>query len=136
MATISGITSIKPSATARVERIILGATIAAFNCLYPDPDDDGKYKEAIATSEAASLASCFCITGGDDGDHAYAIFGGEVSLIGASNVTRGRVYVLDHTAGDICNDGDLIAGNWLTQVGHAESTSVLFFDFQPRRIQL
>jgi len=96
----------------------------------------GKFMQADAdVSQAAAEVECIFVTPGTgDGSIVIAVLRGPV-ILGATLVV-GKAYYLSSNKGQIETEGDLTAGDWVTFLGIATSTTVLDFQPQPKRIQV
>lgn len=84
-----------------------------------------------ATAEADSI---FLTAGAGDNSIAIVALRGPV-IIGATLVV-GATYFLSSETGQIERESELSAGDWVTPLGVAISTTVLDFDPRPSRVQV
>lgn len=119
---------------ATYERGIAGAAITAGYPVYRDATDldgsgQGKLKLADAnasqaTAEVVGIATHSATTG----QPVTYQTGGPISY--GAILTKGEIYVLGATAGDVCPADDLASGWYTTRLGHAVTTSVLLLDLR------
>lgn len=101
-----------------------GAAITAGDTLYIDTADSNKLKLADCDG-ASALRTCVGIALCDAASGQPVTYqkAGEITL--GAILTAGTIYVLSDTAGGIMPAADLEAGDYVTILGVAKSTSVL-----------
>lgn len=104
---------------------ISGVAITAGHALYRDATDN-TLKKAIATSAAAANCIGFALASAPGTGQLISYFEGGGDLSGASGLVQGEAYfVSDTTAGAIMKYSDIGAGEYVSFVGIAKSTTVL-----------
>ncbi|HYE20974.1 MAG TPA: hypothetical protein VEA69_21185 [Tepidisphaeraceae bacterium] len=115
--------------TPTYERGIAGAAITAGYPVYKDSTDSDKLKLADANaSEATAQVVGIAVHSATTGQPVTYQTAGPISY--GAILTKGEIYVLGATAGDICPADDLSSGWYTTRLGHAHSTSVLIIDLR------
>lgn len=113
-------TAIKAGAGARVSEQTLGTTGTAGQAVYKDTDGTLKLADADAVATAGVIG--LLLNGGATGQAARIIEGGNMTCDG---LTKGTAYFLSPTAGGICPESDVLAGDVPVFVGIATSTTNL-----------
>ena len=128
MADVSGVTAIRPTDNTRETNVTYGATVSVFSWVYKDAADS-EYKLADNNNGLAlSKVEGVCVTPGVDGGNGYIVTSGKIVIVGTT-LTKGAIYVLSDTAGNIRPATDTVTtGEYLTIVGYAESTTELVID--------
>lgn len=135
--------SVTPSAVlagagARIDNGIAGETITAGKVVFLDQTTTGKW--LLADADAASAAARgqgkigIALNGASNGQPLAVQTEGPIT-IGATMVA-GTAYYLSPTPGGIAPLADILAGDYVTLVGLASSTSVLKLDFQYSGVSL
>ena len=115
--------NVKPnSVLVGISPVTLGETITAGQPLYKSPTD-GKYYRADADVAATARIDGICILGGNANSVGIIQRTGELQM--GSILTKGETYVVSVTTGLICPRADLAAGDFISILGVAKSTSVL-----------
>lgn len=114
-----------PVVTTSLTHGIAGLDIGAGYCVYVDSDDSNKVKPARANTAAAAYARGIAINTAYAGQPITYIFNQQVIL--GSILTQGEIYVVSYTAGGgkICPHSDLTAGQYVTVLGIAVSSTTL-----------
>lgn len=100
-----------------------GAAITAPAPVYTDTD--GTAKPAQCTTLAKSTVTGLAVLGASGtSEYPATVYNGDIDF-GSAVLTMGVQYYLSATAGKVCPYGDLVTGNWITQIGYPTSTSVL-----------
>lgn len=131
MADLATITAVRPTSDTTTAKVTYGATVAAGQCLYLDTSDN-EYKLAISDSGSATTttanASAIAMTPGVDGGYGIIATGGSIILVGTTAAV-GEQYMVSNTAGGIAPDADIGAGDYVTQIGVATTTTTLKLNF-------
>lgn len=127
MATITGITAVRPTANTSEEKVQYGATIAVGQPVYIDSTDNKAKLADNNASAATATVKGIAITPGVNGSTGYIATGGSIILVGAS-MGVGQTYCLGATAGTIVDEGDVATGNNLSRIGSGATTEQLDLD--------
>lgn len=127
--------SVVPQSGAKIDYGTAGATITAGQVLYQDPADL-KWKLADNNSGTADVrkAKGLAVNGAASGQPVAVVRSGPVAM--GAILTAGVAYYLSDTAGGICPVADVGAGEYVSIVGLALSTSVLDVRFQNSGVAL
>lgn len=124
MATLTGITAVRPTANTQLQKVVYGATVAPGQPVYLDNTDD-EYKLADSNaSEATAQARGIAITPGVDGGYGLIATGGSIILVGTT-ATVGNDYYVGATAGEIIDVGSMSSGDYVTRLGNAATATQL-----------
>jgi len=108
------------TARSRASTVQAGEVITAGEMVYLDSVTQ-KYKLALATAEASAEVTGISISGAaSDG---YFLIVNSSTYIAGTTLVAGDPVFLSATAGAICPHADLIATNYITQIGIATSTT-------------
>ena len=86
---------------------------------------DNKYSLADCDASATARAIGIVISNVAADDYGYFLGGSGVVINLGVTLAQGEYYVVSDTAGNIMPIGDLTTGQYITQLGIAESTSLL-----------
>lgn len=114
------VTSVKAYTGANVSRANAGATITAGQAIYLDSADN---KLKLTDANAAATATCVGVSlngGAVDQPIVYIVSGG---LNPGVAVTVGESYAVSENAGGICPIADVGAGEYVSVIGVATTTS-------------
>lgn len=110
-----------------------GATITAGQIVFLDSASTGKWlladsdaATAVARGQGASVG--IALNGAANGQPLEVLTEGPITL--GAVMTAGTAYYLSPTPGGICPLADLLTGDYVTLLGLATSTSVLYLDIQ------
>ncbi len=123
--------SVVPSANSLKSSIQLGEAADAGDIVYFKSSDAKWYLANATTLEESGngAGSNLKMLASSGAANQYVVGVDPKSSITVGAVlTKGRAYVLSATDGLIANEGDLTSGQFLTIVGYAITSSVLFFD--------
>lgn len=117
---------------ARITTVRAGAAITHLQPLYSK--DDNTYDLAIANdTEAKANVKYISISKAASGDDVIVVESGDIVFGGG--LTARTSYVLSAAAaGGIAPESDLVAGNWITRLGTAPSTTDLKLSINPTGI--
>lgn len=133
MASISGITAVRPTANTRLRVVLYGATISAGQ---PIVLSGASYVLADANASAAlAAAEGIAITPGVDGGYGIMATAGSVILVGTT-MTVGETYLVAPTAGAIMPNADRATGDYVTRLGTASSATQLDLAIKATAIQV
>jgi hypothetical protein len=126
--------NIKPNtALVGVAPVTLGETITAGQPLYKSLTD-GKHYRADADAASTAKVDGVCILGGSANDIGIIQKTGELKM--GTILTKGETYVVSVNVGAICPRSDLAAGDFISVLGIAKSTSVLRLLVSPTQISI
>lgn len=111
--------------TSNTYPVILGATATEMQAVYVDTADDNKRKLAVNSATATAQVEGLLLTPGDDLDQAIVVTSG-VKVEFGGTLTAGETYYLSSTAGAVEPGSDLSSGDYITQIGFALTTSVMY----------
>lgn len=100
-----------------------GATIAAGQPIYEDPADLLLKPAKSLTVDTANVRGIALNSASVGQPVTYLMSGGTVTIGGT--VVAGRAYFLSSSTGAICQESDLVAGDFPTFLGFATSTTLL-----------
>lgn len=121
--------SVVPGTNATIKPGTAGATILAGQVVYRDSADT-KLKLADSDHATAAVhdAVGIALNGASANQPVDYQTAGEITI--GATMTAGNTYFLSNTAGGICPDADVGAGEEVIQIGIAKSTTVLVIDIQ------
>lgn len=121
-------TAVVAGADAHVSHGVAGETVTAGQTGYKAAAT-GKYMKADSNSATveARTPTCLFLNGAAVNQPVAVLTGGDVTI--GATLAANTPYFASDTAGGICPIADVGAGEYLTQVGIAKSTSVLAVDF-------
>lgn len=124
MAALTGITAVRPGSEKTVLRIVqYGATVSVGQPVYKAAN--GKRSPADSdASLATSSAEGIAMTPGVDGSWGIIAVQGPIVLVGTT-MSVGLSYYVGRTAGTIVPEADLVAGDYVTRLGVASSSTQL-----------
>jgi hypothetical protein len=126
--------NVKPnSVLVAISPVTLGETITAGQPLYKSTTD-GKYYRADADVASTARVDGICILGGTADTVGIIQRAGELQI--GATVTKGETYVVSTNVGQICPRSDLAAGDFISILGVAKSTSVLRLVVSPTEISI
>lgn len=114
-------------AQADVRSVLAGENVSHGQLGYPV---GGAYKLAKATTDAEANCQVVFLGSATTGQYVLALFPGGRYKVGAT-VAVGTQYAVSATAGAICPIADLGAGDRVTPIGVADSTTTMVFDPRP-----
>lgn len=124
--TVSG--NVTPDSIRNVDIGITQVAITAGQVVYKDASNGNKLNLADADAEASAVAEGIALADADAGAACpYLVTGGQLTISGAP-FTKGTDYYVSTTAGGIAPKADLGAGDYVTRLGTASSTSVLLLE--------
>lgn len=115
---------------ASVKAGVAGATITAGQAVYLDTATTGEW--LLADSDSATVIARgsanfgIALNGAADGQPINILTGGPITI--GSAVTAGTAYYLSDAPGGICPLADLATGDYVTLIGLATSSTVIYFD--------
>lgn len=134
MADLTGITSVKPSATSTETKVRYGATVAVGDPLYLDSVTN-KYKPADANVSAATAdVKGIAMTPGADGEYGYMASRGSITLDGTT-MSVGEPYVVSANVGEIAPETDLTTGDYVSRLGTAATATQLDLSLNSTGVQ-
>lgn len=86
---------------------------------------DNKHYLADCDASATARASGIVISNADADNYGYILTGTNAKINLGATLSKGEVYVVSDTAGNIMPITDLTTGQYITILGIAESTSIL-----------
>jgi len=123
--TISGNVTVTGGTLSGVNHAISQVAITAGQVIYLDASNGNKANLADADIEASAAAVGVAVNDcAAGGVCSYVTTGNSVTVSGAP-FTQGLAYYVSTTAGGIAPVADLLAGDYVTIIGVASSTSVL-----------
>jgi hypothetical protein len=133
MANLSSITAVRPTAYTQLRIVPYGATISAGQ---PIVKSGTTYVLADANaSSALAAAEGIAMTPGVNGGYGIMAFGGPIILVGTT-MTKGETYLVSATAGAIMPNSDRTAGDYVTRLGTASSTTQLDLSILATAVQV
>jgi hypothetical protein len=102
---------------------VAGEAITAGQPVYVKAADSKLYKADANASSATAAAVGIAVCNAAAGQPCAFQKGGDLTIGGT--MTKGAIYYVSETAGGICPEADLMAGDYVTQLGYAKSTTVL-----------
>jgi hypothetical protein len=98
--------------------------LAAGDLIYLDAAAAGVAKKADNSTQAKAAVVGMCVNSTTKiGQPVSYIRSGEVIITAASFAGVGRHMMLSSTAGKMEPEGDMSAGDWITQIGYSSSTA-------------
>ncbi len=122
-------------ATARPSVVQVGEAVTEGQALYLKTSDSKYYK---ADSTSAAKASVVGIVVSPASTNGYALIQSNKKVVIGATVVAGDPIYLSATAGggNICPHADLASTNYVTQIGHAVSTSEVLIDITALGVQV
>lgn len=116
--------------TAEIRRVQVGEAVTQGQPVY---QSGSKFYQCDANDGVAkSIATGIVLTPAATDGYAVIVTAGLVNL--GATLSRGTPYYVSATKGAICLHSDLIAGDYVTYLGTAETTALL--DFRPDATQI
>ena len=111
-----------------IQTVWAGGAISKFNAVYLDTTDNYKAKAAVNTAEATAHVSGIALADATDGELVLIAISGAVLTCDASTFTADTRYVLSDTAGEMGTDAILSGGDYISEIGFANSETEFVVD--------
>jgi hypothetical protein len=106
---------------------VAGGTIAKHDVVYIDTSDSNSVKPADASASASAYAYGLALHGASDGEYVLVATNGATVTVGGG-LTANTRYVVGGDAGKIEPQSGLSGGEYICELGYANSTTELYID--------
>ncbi len=106
---------------------VAGGTIAKHDVVYIDTSDANSVKPASASSSATDYAYGIALHAASDGEYVLIATNGATLTVGGG-LTANTRYVVGADAGKIEPQSSLSGGEYICELGYANSTTELYID--------
>lgn len=121
-------------ASAKTQDVVFGETVTNGQPVYLKASDGKYYKADNDASEATAEARGIALVGNSADGYGIIVTSGPI-YIGATTAA-GMNYVVSSTAGGIAPVADLGSNDYITSLGHAISTTVIYVDIRAYAVQV
>lgn len=115
-----------------VQQVQFGETVTNGQLVYLKSSDAKYWKtdnDAAATDNIAGVV----LTGNSANGYGTIITAGPIEI--GATITIGRNYMASSTAGGICPDEDIASGDYISSLGHATATGIIWVNIKNYELQ-